>query len=154
MFQTQSLFPTTGLMVMPGLTQAQGLFPIQPIYGSDDDITVNFCPIPGPPGPAGPPGPQGPPGSLSDVPVTLIDEATYVPSATEYFLGVIFDGQVTVTLPAGTLGKVYIVKDSVGDAQANPITVTGSIDGLTSYVINVDWASVTLVYNGIEWNIV
>jgi len=152
MFQTQSLFGSTGLL--PGLSQSQSLFPVQPLYGSDNDINVNFCPIPGPPGPAGPPGPQGPPGSLSDVPVTLIDEATYAPNADEYFLGVIFNGQVTITLPPGTLGKVYIVKDSVGDAQANPITIAGSIDGLTSYVINVDWASATLVYNGIEWNIV
>ena len=154
MFQTQSLFPTTGLMVMPGLTQAQGLFPIQPIYGSDDDITVNFCPIPGPQGPPGPPGPQGPPGTLADVPVILIDEPTYTPTADDYFIGCIYDGQVTITLPAGTLGKVYVIKDSIGDAQNNPITIVGSIDGLASYVVNINWASVTLVFNGIEWNVV
>jgi hypothetical protein len=132
---------------------------------SDDDIFINSTVIgppgpPGPPGPQGPqgdPGPQGPAGSLADVPVTLIDEATYTPDATEYFLGVIYDGTTTITLPAGTLGKVYVVKDSIGDANANPITVvtTGStIDSLPSYIMNTDWGSISLIYNGIEWNVV
>jgi hypothetical protein len=57
-------------------------------------------------------------------------------------------------LPAGTVGKVYVIKDSVGDAANNPITIVGSIDGGASYVINIDWASITLVFNGIEWNVV
>ena len=112
---------------------------------------------PGPQGPQGPPGPQGPAGSLADVPVTLIDSATYTPDATEYFLGVIYNGSTTITLPAGTLGKVYVVKDSVGDANANPITVTttgSSIDGQPNYILNTDWGSISLIYNGIEWNVV
>jgi hypothetical protein len=91
------------------------------------------------------------------VPVTLIDAATYTATADEYFLGVIFNGVVTITLPAGTLGKVFVVKDSVGDANTNPITIdtTGSsIDGQPNYVINLDWGSIGLVYNGIEWNVV
>jgi hypothetical protein len=128
----------------------------------DRDLFINSNVIgpPGPPGPSGPPGPQGPqgePGSLADVPVTLIDEATYSPGATEYYLGVIYDGSVTITLPAGTVGKVYVVKDAVGDANTNPITVvtTGStIDGQTSYILNTDWGSISLIYNGIEWNVV
>jgi hypothetical protein len=112
---------------------------------------------PGPPGPEGPIGPQGPPGSLADVPVTLIDAPRYSPDFNEYFLGVIYDGAVTITLPAGTVGKVYVVKDAVGDANTNPITVvtTGStIDSLASYVMNTPWGSISLVYNGIEWNVV
>jgi hypothetical protein len=91
------------------------------------------------------------------VPVTLIDAATYSATVDEYFLGIIFNGVTTVTLPAGTLGKVFVVKDSAGDANTNPITVdtTGStIDGLTNYTIDLDWGSIGLVYNGIEWNVV
>lgn len=126
-------------------------------------INSNIVGPPGPTGPAGPAGPQGPlgptgpAGSLADIPVTLIDEATYSPDATEYFLGVIYDGSVTITLPAGTVGKVYVVKDAVGDANTNPITVvtTGSsIDGQPSYVLDTDWGSISLIYNGIEWNVV
>ena len=139
--------------------------PPVPGYINDADIFINSNIVgppgppgpPGPQGPTGPEGPQGPAGSLADVPVTLIDEATYAPSANEYFLGVIYDGTVTLTLPAGTLGKVYVVKDSVGDANTNPITVvtTGSsIDGQPSYILDTDWGSISLIYNGIEWNVV
>jgi hypothetical protein len=111
----------------------------------------------GPPGPPGPPGPQGPAGSLENVAVTLIDAATYTAIDTEYFLGIIYNGISTITLPAVTSGKVYVVKDSLGDSNTNPISIlaTGTtIDGLASYTINTDWGSVTLLYNGIEWNIV
>jgi hypothetical protein len=90
------------------------------------------------------------------VPVVLIDSDTYTALAGDYFLGVINDAATTITLPVGTLGKVYVVKDSIGDASTNPITVvtTGStIDGLTSYTIDLDWGSIGLVYNGIEWNV-
>jgi hypothetical protein len=140
-----------------GLNQSQSQF--IPPFIDDRDLFINCLStsIPGTPGPPGPPGPEGPPGTLADVPVTLIDAATYTPTVDEYFLGVIYDGAVTITLPANTTGKAYIIKDSVGDAQTNPITInaTGStIDGLASYTLNIDWSSVTLVYNGIEWNVV
>jgi hypothetical protein len=140
--------------------------PILPPIIDDQDLLINYnggMPgPPGPPGPAGPqgpqgePGPQGPPGTLADLPVTLIDTSTYSPTTEEYFLGVIVDSSCTITLPAGTLGKVFIVKDSVGDASTNNITVqaTGStIDGEPTYVLDSDWASIGLIYNGIEWNV-
>jgi hypothetical protein len=125
----------------------------------DLDVLIKYAPPgpPGPPGPQGPIGPQGPAGSLADVPVTLVDEATYTPTADEYFLGIIYDGTVTVTLPTSNVGKVYIIKDAVGDAAANPITVNttaSSIDSLSSYTIDNDWASIGLIYNGIEWNVI
>lgn len=133
--------------------------PCPPPFIDDRDLFIDYRPPgpPGPPGPIGPEGPPGPPGTVADVPVTLVDEATYTPALTEYFLGTIFDGTVTITLPAATTGKVFIVKDAVGDAQTNPITIltTGSsIDGLASYILNINWSSATLVYNGIEWNVV
>jgi hypothetical protein len=135
--------------------QNQGFFPplFPPPFCYDDlDLLINYqSPIPGPPGP------PGPPGSLADLPVTLIDATTYTPNADEYFLGVIIDSPCTITLPAGTLGKVYVIKDSVGDANINNITINttaSTIDGLASYIININWASVTLIYNGIEWNVI
>ena len=128
----------------------------------DRDLLINSNVVgppgpPGPPGPIGPEGPQGPAGSLADVPVTLVDSATYTPDFNEYFLGVIYDQAVTITLPAGTVGKIYVIKDAVGDANTNPITVvaTGStIDNLASYVMDTPWGSIDLIYNGIEWNVV
>jgi hypothetical protein len=165
--QRQHLLPPFNWYVIPPPVICPVVPPVVP---EDNDLFINYAPgipgIPGPPGPAGPAGPpgpvgpegpQGPPGSLADVAVTLIDEATYTATADEYFLGVIFNGATTVTLPAGTLGKVFVVKDSVGDANTNPITIntTGSsIDGLPNYIIDLDWGSIGLVYNGIEWNVV
>ena len=137
--------------------------PCLPNFDDIDIINYSAGSIPGPPGPPGPQGPQGPvgpqgpAGTVANVPVTLIDESTYSPTNDEYFLGVIFDGSTTITLPAGTLGKTFIIKDAVGDANTNPITVvtTGStIDGQASYILDTDWGSISLVYNGIEWNVV
>jgi len=149
---------------MPMLPVMPPPLPVCPLPVDDLDLLINYNTCqPGPPGPPGPQGPQGevgpqgPPGSLSDLPVTLIDQSTYTANTDEYFLGVIYDGSTVVTLPAGTLGKVFVIKDSAGDATANPITVqaTGStIDGETSYVLNSDWASIGLIYNGIEWNVI
>lgn len=127
----------------------------------DHDLFIKYAPPgppgpPGPEGPPGPPGPQGPPGSLANLPVTLVDEINYLATNDDYFIGVIFDGATTVTLPAGTLGKIFIIKDSAGDALANPITVVATastLDGEASYVINTPWGSIGLIYNGIEWNI-
>lgn len=138
--------------------------PMAPHIDCVDPLTIMYAPPgppgpagpPGPPGPAGPPGPQGPAGSLADVPVTLIDADVYAALNTEYYLGVINDAATTITLPAGTVGKVFVVKDAAGGASTNPITVTttgSTIDGLPSYTIDLDWGSIGLVYNGIEWNV-
>jgi hypothetical protein len=169
MEQQQRLTPLLARPIVPFISPTPFVpLPFPPLCPppiiDDCDVFINSTVIgppgpPGPPGPQGPqgePGPQGPAGSLADVPVTLIDEAEYSPNADEYFLGVIYDGATAITLPAGTLGKVYIIKDSVGSASTNPITVTATgstIDGETSYIINLDWGSIGLIYNGIEWNV-
>ena len=134
--------------------------PCPPPTIDDKDLFINYSGNtpgpPGPPGPQGEPGPQGPPGTLADLPVTLIDTSTYSATTSEYFLGVIVDSSCTITLPSGTTGKVFIIKDSVGDATTNNIIIqtTGStIDGQASYVLDSDWASIGLIYNGIEWNV-
>ena len=161
--QRQHLLPIIGWCpVIPPVPPVAPCPP--PPLLEDNDLFINYNGgMPGPPeppgpqGPEGPPGPQGPPGTVANIPVTLIDQSTYSPTIDEYFLGVIYDGVTTITLPVGVLGKAYIIKDSVGDAETNPIVVqaTGStIDGDTSYTINVNWASIGLVYNGIEWNVI
>ena len=162
MIQNQNNGIPFGLLINPYMPPV-----IIPPFVDDRDLIIDYCvPGQGPPGPPGPQGPvgptgpigpQGPPGTVANVPVTLVDAATYAPTTDEYFLGVIYDGSVTITIPANSTGKVYIIKDSVGDSNTNPITVvaTGStIDGLGSYTLNINWSSVTLVYNGIEWNVV
>ncbi len=133
--------------------------PYPPTIIDDRDLFISSSVVgpPGPPGPQGPQGPQGPPGTLANVPVSLIDSSAYSPNSDEYFLGVIYDGATAINLPAGTLGKVYVIKDSAGSANTNPITITATgstIDIQPNYVLNTDWGSISLVYNGIEWNVV
>jgi hypothetical protein len=62
-----------------------------------------------------------------------------------------------VPLASPATGQRHIIKDSVGSAAANNITVTPSgknIDGAASSAININYGSITIVYNGSEWSIV
>jgi hypothetical protein len=63
----------------------------------------------------------------------------------------------TITpLASPNTGQRHIIKDSVGSAAANNITITPSgknIDGAASYVITTNYGSVTIIYNGSEWSV-
>jgi hypothetical protein len=91
------------------------------------------------------------------VPVTDVATATYTALSTDYFLCVLTNGLVTITLPTGILGKVYIVKDCFGDAANNPITIQGTggqlVDGSTA-TINTNFGSLQFIFNGTDWSIV
>lgn len=147
--------------------QKQGSWPILPYMPVpiptlvDAPVYIYYDPPsppgpPGPPGPQGPPGPPGPPGTLTNVPVTLVDSVSYTATTDEYFLGVIVDQPCTITLPPATTGKVFVIKDSLGNCETNHITITSSstIDGDSQVELQVNWASLGLIYNGIEWNII
>lgn len=117
-------------------------FPIVPLYqpGSDNDI-INVVSHGGNPSP---------------VTVTQVTTPEYTATAKDYFLCVDVDEPVTITLPTGILGTVYIVKDCDGDASTNPITIQGTsqdIDGSTA-TIDTDYGSLAFIFNGTEWNIV
>lgn len=66
-------------------------------------------------------------------------------------------GSITVTMPvAPTKGNNYIIKDGVGNANVNVITINGNgknIDGQSSYILNASYGSISVVYNGTEWSI-
>jgi hypothetical protein len=161
-------------MVYPEQTQTQGplgqsqtqtlpplpphLFPFIPFI-PDHDLFINSIigtGIPGPPGPAGPPGPPGPPGIPGLVPVTEITTTPYEADLTDYYLAVDVPTAASVILPVSPTGTVFVIKDIDGDAATNPITVTASttIDGSANAVINSNYGSITLIFNGTEWNIV
>jgi hypothetical protein len=96
-------------------------------------------------------------GNPSPVTVTNVTTATYTALATDYFLCVDVAAPVTITLPTGILGTVYIVKDCDGDAFTNPITIQGTggelVDGATA-TINTPYGSISFIFNGTEWSIV
>lgn len=62
---------------------------------------------------------------------------------------------ITITLPTLTAqdsGHVYKIKDISGDAYANPITISGTIDGQSNGIINTDYGALELMFvDGIGW---
>ena len=140
--QTQGITPIAFFPPFPP-------FPIVPLYvpqsGSDNDI-INVGS-----------GSITIGGNPSPVTVTQVTTATYTATAQDYFLCVDVAAPVTITLPTGILGTVYIVKDCDGDAVTNPITVQGTggelVDGATA-TINTPYGSISFIFNGTEWSIV
>lgn len=67
-------------------------------------------------------------------------------------------GAFTVNLPLSpTVGRLFDIKDGDGNALVNPITIGGNghnIDGAVTQTIDINFASVSLIYNGTQWNIV
>jgi endo-1,3(4)-beta-glucanase len=61
----------------------------------------------------------------------------------------------TVTLPAAAsvqVGKQFVVKDESGSCSGgNTITVVGTVDGATNYVLNAAYAKAVLYSNGSAW---
>lgn len=89
---------------------------------------------------------------------TSISTSSYTAQNTEYYLGVNYNGAVSLTLPQGTNGKTFVIKDEGGNASStNTITINPHTDdtiegGNTSFVISAARGSVTLVF-GTEWHI-
>jgi hypothetical protein len=92
----------------------------------------------------------------SPVPVTDVTTPTYTATVRDYFLCVDHTGLVTITLPFGVLGTVYIVKDCSGNAFDYPIRIQGTaqtVDGSFAE-INSNYGSISIIFNGTEWSIV
>ena len=78
-----------------------------------------------------------------------------------HFIGINTTTQaVTLTLPTATsisTGKILLVKDEAGNAGTNAITVVTSdgatIDGSPTIILDSDYASISVYYNGSEWSV-
>jgi hypothetical protein len=131
-------------------------YPVINQYGGNGtDIFYNSSGV----GPPGPPGPPGPAGNPSPVAVTIVNTSPYIALPTDYDLAVTANAVIpaSVVLPVSPVGTVYIVKDTSGVANINPITVSAiasTIDGAVSATINSPYGSLTFIFNGTEWNIV
>jgi len=62
-----------------------------------------------------------------------------------------------VNLPSSPItGEELFIKDGKGDAATNFIVIqpaTGTIDGLTNFIIQSVYSSVSMMYNGAEWSL-
>jgi len=96
--------------------------------------------------------------SSGRVPVTLPGAYPYTVGVADYMIIVDTSAARTINLLASpTLGKTYIIKDYIGSASINNITVQGNganIDGASSYLMNSNYSSITVIYNGTAWSIV
>lgn len=63
----------------------------------------------------------------------------------------------TITLPAGpTLGDTYEIKDTVGNAGVNNVTISGNganIDGAATILLSQNYASFVVTYTGTQWSV-
>lgn len=95
-----------------------------------------------------------PPGTLN-LNYTLVTTSPYVVLANDSFLGVDTTTiPITINLPdAPATGRIYVVKDIIGLASTNNITITTvsgliNIDNATTFVMNSAFQSVQLLFNG------
>jgi hypothetical protein len=146
------IFRRAPLMRRPILTRRPVACGAASIGGSGNDI-INIGGLIGPPGP---PGPAGPPGTPGLVPVVEVTTSPFEAALTDYYLAVDVGEPTSIVLPVSPTGTVFVIKDIDGDAATNPITITTAttIDGATSALINANYGSITLIFNGTEWNIV
>jgi hypothetical protein len=87
--------------------------------------------------------------SSSSLFAVKIVTANYTASANDYYIGAI-KKDITITLPTGVTGKVYVVKNE----ENGEITVTGTsgqkIDGSVSEKLSTN-KSLMVIFNGTEW---
>lgn len=140
--QYQRLNPIWGGWVPPLPALEPIGFP-QQIFNDNDIINVGSGSIGGNPSP---------------VTVTNVTTPTYTALATDYFLCVdTATDPVTITLPTGILGTVYIIKDCSGDASTNVITIQGTGGQLVDdsvATVNAPYGSIQVIFNGVDWSIV
>jgi hypothetical protein len=80
--------------------------------------------------------------------------------STEFAIAVNIPSASVVNLPpgSGNVGKCYLIYDYSGLASVNNITINAAgldtINGSSSYVLNIDRSSVLLQYSGTQWNII
>lgn len=89
----------------------------------------------------------------ADFLTTNSTNASYTASATDEYIGSTASGPITITLPLGITGRVYTIKDENGGSPK--ITLVGSggqkIDNKTSYLMDVRYQSVSLVFRNGGW---
>lgn len=100
--------------------------------------------------------------SISVLATTAVTGATYAALASDYYIGVSYAGQVTITLPTNPeTGRELVVKDESGNAGNGvnrQITIVGAtaahkIDNQSSAIINLDNAGLHFIYRA-GWRII
>jgi hypothetical protein len=84
----------------------------------------------------------------------------YTALATDYYISCVSSGgAITIKLPnAPTTNRLFIIKDKSGNASVDNISITTvggavTIDGETTYTIAGNYGSITLLFNGVSYEI-
>jgi len=89
--------------------------------------------------------------------ITTITGTYAVLTTDEFVIVTTNSAAFTVTLPSSpTTGDTYEIKDGVGNAATNNITIDGNsknIDGSSTYNLNVNYGAILVAYNGTEWSV-
>lgn len=96
------------------------------------------------------------------LPVKSVTSSFYAATPRDYYIGVNYAGAVTIVLPkADREGRVYIVKDELGEASRGMnryITIISQnndlIDGQNKAVLAFDFGSLTFIWKSNAWRIV
>lgn len=95
--------------------------------------------------------------SGADLISTIGVTGNYTATVNDEYIGVFSATAVTITLPAGITGRVYIIKDEYGQGSGK-ITIkpngTEKIDNALTYIISVPNQSVSIVFRGGQWRII
>jgi hypothetical protein len=93
----------------------------------------------------------------SYVHTTTVTESTYSCTTNDGVIVVKFL-PCTITLLSGSdlkTGQKVTIKDGVGDSSLYPITIVGGlIDNTTGTTLDTNYGYITMVYDGIKWNII
>lgn len=91
---------------------------------------------------------------------TQVSSTPYIVLASDYFLSVTTSsGLTTIKLPNSPItGRVFIVKDKTGTSTTYPITITTvngtvTIDGSTTYYLNVAYKALQFVFDGTGYEV-
>lgn len=84
---------------------------------------------------------------------------TYAALSTDYIIATDSTaGIISINLPAApSKGQIYQIKDSTGQDAINNVTIAGNghnIDGSATFVMNVAYGSITVVFGTSTWMIV
>jgi hypothetical protein len=83
---------------------------------------------------------------------TTVADAAYTLTVSDYIVAyTTLTATRAVTLPTATValaGKAWIVKDEAGAATADPITITGTLDGVTNKSIAANYGALRIYCNG------
>jgi len=107
-------------------------------------------------GEPGPIGATGASGNCSCRCSARVVSQDYSATLDDYYIGVNSTGPVTITLPGDSPDcQQIVVKAEMGPPLGNrKITISGPIDGAASYVMEVPYEAVSMIYRGGEWHII